>query len=105
MTAARAWSDRTALRLASPHMTIPHLPDSPESASRFDVGAQLDGLATPARDGVLDAASARDLAVFLEAVQPVPGATLRRPVSVWRGDTRYLVDVIVTTAADGSMPK
>jgi PAS domain S-box-containing protein len=84
-------------------MTIPHVPDSPESASRFDVGARLDGLATSARDGVLDAASARDLAVFLEAVHPVPGATLQRPVAVWRGDTRYLVDVIVTTAADGSM--
>lgn len=81
-------------------MTIPHLPDSPESASRFVIRA-------PFRDSepeaVLDAASARDLALFLEAVQPSAGDTLQRPVIVWRSGQRHVVDLFVTATDDGSL--
>jgi serine/threonine-protein kinase RsbW len=84
-------------------MPMPHLPDSPETASRFDVGARLEGVANADRAGVLDAASTRDLALFLDAVQPAPGDTVRRPVVVWRGEERYVVDLLVTADAGGTL--
>src|SRR4051794_12655195 len=85
-------------RCYAPHcldMTVPSHSASPSTAARFDVDARAD------RDGVLDAASARDLSLFLNAVQPAAGATLQRPVAVWRDGQRHVVELQITAGIEG----
>jgi PAS domain S-box-containing protein len=51
--------------------------------------------------GVLDASSARDLGLFLAAVQPLPGDRIERPVVVWRDGARVVVELVVTCNMQG----